>query len=194
LAEGDACDYDNFQQGFNLPVYGILSDGASWMFFRFLRTRFPGGAVQLNVLRGALRSPSGSVVLQHYIPQFQASSSTDYVRALRPTCEYIYSILLKGFVNSLDAYCTQSTRRGRASTSQWFRSREVAEGALEKAEKAEVVAEMVRREGGGWEEANGMATEAWEEVSDSVTLARAARPFEGYFFIEDVPVEDINAA
>ncbi|KAF8242952.1 hypothetical protein K440DRAFT_615061 [Wilcoxina mikolae CBS 423.85] len=177
LAEGDACDYDNFQKGYNLPVYGILSDGTSWMFFRFHRTLSPGGDVQLNVLRGALPAPGGCELLQYSIPPFESSNSADYVRALRPACEYIYSLLLAGFLNSLDAFYTESKCRDRASTSQWFKCREVAGGALEKAVKAAKVADRVRGEGrGGWDEANAIATEAWEEVSESVRLARAARP------------------
>ncbi|KAF8542350.1 hypothetical protein BDD12DRAFT_979066 [Trichophaea hybrida] len=195
LAEGDACDYDNFQKGYNLPVYGILSDGTSWMFFRFNRTLSPRGAVQLNVLRGALSAPGGCELLQYSIPPFESSNSADYVRALRPACEYIYSILLAGFLNSLDAFYTESTRRDRASTPQWFKSRDVAGGALEKAIKAAKVAEKVRGRGrGGWDEANAIATEAWEEVGESVRLARGARPYEGCFWIDDVPLEVIDAA
>jgi len=91
-------------------VYGILSDGALWMFFCFRRTVSPGGAVQLNVLRGALPSPSGCELLQYSTLPFQ-SSRADYVRVLLPACEYIYSILLAGFLNSLDTFYTEKTRR-----------------------------------------------------------------------------------
>ncbi|KAF8534920.1 hypothetical protein BDD12DRAFT_983587 [Trichophaea hybrida] len=149
LAQGDACDYDNFQKGYNLPVYGILSDGASWLFFRFHRTLSTGGVVQHNVLPRALPAPGGCELLQFSIPPFQSSSSADYVRALRPACEYIYSILLTGFLNLLDAFYMVSTRSDRASTSQWFKSREVAEGALDTAVKAAKVADMLRGEGRG---------------------------------------------
>ncbi|KAF8535858.1 hypothetical protein BDD12DRAFT_750529 [Trichophaea hybrida] len=138
LAEGDACDYDNFQQGFNLPVYGILSDGSSWMFFRFNRT--------LQVARGVIPAEGDRQYLEYSIPPFQSTKTVEYVRSLRPACEYIYSIILTRFVNSIGAFYDQSIRRHskRSSTPQWLNSRTAARNALEKALLAAREAEAIR--------------------------------------------------
>jgi len=37
LAEGDACDYENFKRDLKVPIFGILTDGSTFQFFRFTR-------------------------------------------------------------------------------------------------------------------------------------------------------------
>jgi len=70
----------------------------------------------------------------------------------------------------------------------------VAGGALKKAVNAANVADKVRGEGRSeWDETNALATEAWEEVGESVRLARV-RPYEVCIWIEDVPLDVIDAA
>ncbi|KAF8540876.1 hypothetical protein BDD12DRAFT_804133 [Trichophaea hybrida] len=66
LAQGDACDYDNWQAGYNLPVYAILSDGTTYMFFRF-DPNAEDRTVNLKVSRGTI----GEGRSGYSIPQFQ---------------------------------------------------------------------------------------------------------------------------
>lgn len=53
---------------------------------------------------------------------------------------------------------------------------------------------MRREVRGGWDETNALATEAWEAVGKSVRLARVVRPYEGCLWVDDVPLEAIDAA
>ncbi|KAF8533341.1 hypothetical protein BDD12DRAFT_899504 [Trichophaea hybrida] len=180
--------------GFNLPVYGILSDGSSWIFFRFNRA-VEDGKVKLRVARGAFSTEDDRPYLEYSIPPFQSTKKVEYVRSLRPVCEYIYFILLTRFVNSIGAFYDQSTRRQsqRSSTPQWPNSRTVARNALEKALLAARLAEETQLTGyKDFSIPNSFATEVWAEVDDSVRLARAAQPHEYHCTIKCCSVADID--
>jgi len=166
------------------------------MFFRFNR-KVENGKVKLQVARGAIPAEGDRQYLEYSIPPFQSTKSVEYVRSLRPACEYIYSIILTGFVNSIGAFHDQSTRRHskRSSTPQWLSSHTVARNALEKALVAAQEAEAIQLSGSkDFSKPNRLATDSWAEVDDSVRLARAARPHEYHFTINDYSVADIDGA
>jgi hypothetical protein len=96
-----------------------------------------------------------------------------YVRSLRPICEMIYSVMLEGFIDALNAYWQvslekqKSSGRPRESTPAWTQALSVAKTALSTA----IAAADMARHFGDFTRAQEMSVEAWNQVSEAVNLA-----------------------
>ncbi|KAF8541859.1 hypothetical protein BDD12DRAFT_775595 [Trichophaea hybrida] len=170
LAEGDACDYNNFKHGFHLPIFGILTDGDTFRYFRFHRpepVRRTG--ISISVQRGVYHSRSISMQLKSLD---SCESSHDFLTSLRPICEVIYGVLVSAYLASIEAFYQRSLRSARKevgkrrSTDVWYNAKSIGTEALQEAVEA---AEMALRDLG---EANVMAENAWRRLDESVELAR----------------------
>jgi hypothetical protein len=172
LAEGEIYDYDNFKQGWNIPIHGILTDGDAFQFFRFTRkTTQRLTTSRLNVELGV---DSDGLTEMGPLP-FGRCLPTAYAKSLRPICETIYSLMLHGFIDVLSAHWqapeskVNATGAARQSTPApvWLRPHERAELALALAEEAADIA----RDTACYATAQDKAVRAWELVQEAVQLA-----------------------
>jgi hypothetical protein len=85
----------------------------------------------------------------------------------------IYSIMLEGFIDALNAYSQvslekqKSSGRPRESTPAWTQALSVAKTALSTA----IAAADMARHFGAFTRAQEMSVEAWNQVSEAVNLA-----------------------
>ena len=90
-----------------------------------------------------------------------------FIHALRPICEIIFDLLLRGFISSLNAYRSRSSTRSskeqkpRKSLDKWDEAIKFAEEASSKFWEADV-----KRGEGLIEESNEM-TEHWQALISS---------------------------
>jgi hypothetical protein len=83
-----------------VPVYGILCDGDVFEFFRFDGSTKPASFHHGHTaLASRLR-----------LPDLTNPEAQTFIHALRPICEIIFDLMLKGYISSLEAY------RGRSVT------------------------------------------------------------------------------
>ncbi|KAH9036502.1 hypothetical protein EDB85DRAFT_1888854 [Lactarius pseudohatsudake] len=81
IVECNVCSWNNSKDGFNVPVYGILCDGHSFLFFTFDGSTKP------------YKLTMGSFPGTHH-----------FICSLRPICKTIFNLLLLAYIASLKAY------------------------------------------------------------------------------------------
>ena len=136
-----ACCWNNTQQGFHVPVFGILCDGNAFQFFLF-----DGSTKPFSFSRGTLPGDPPAIRYGFKLDDFtSAESSRPFLRALRQICEIIFDLLLQSYISSLDAYRNRSVGKGRKegrprqSTHEWEEALCFAGDALEKFRAAETM-------------------------------------------------------
>ncbi|KAH9006404.1 hypothetical protein EDB86DRAFT_3144168 [Lactarius hatsudake] len=134
IAECDACDWKNTRAGFNVPVYGILCDGTSFLFFAFDGTinpyKFTMGVVPGRRFRGLKLVDFSS-----------EPTARPFIHSLRSICEIIFNLLLCAYIANLKAFRDRfASQYGQCkSLDGWDTALEFAEEALEKSQDAEVL-------------------------------------------------------
>ncbi|KAA8900056.1 hypothetical protein FN846DRAFT_781986, partial [Sphaerosporella brunnea] len=184
LAEGDACDYDNYKQGFHQPIFGILTNGESCYFFSFERpelNRRPN--ISIQVWRGVY----DGLEYVPLVPFGHCRSPIQFISSLRPVCDIIYAVLVTAYIESINAFHSRSLRnakkhqRKRQSTEHWYNAKQVAQNALETALETAIQAETQAADPRGaraFTAANETAEAAWALLDESVELARGGyNPF-----------------
>ena len=99
--------------GFHLPVYGILSDGNTFEFFRF-----DGTAEPYTCKYGIGPNDPPTCWQPFRLPGPGETLTTQpFIDALRPICEVIFDLLLSGYVSSLkvqhDHFIIKKARKGQ---------------------------------------------------------------------------------
>jgi hypothetical protein len=134
-----ASNWINTQQGYRVPVYGILCDGDIFEFFLFDGTTEPFAfkrGLGLNdplTLRRPFRLPDPEDTL----------TTRPFIDALRPICEITFDLLLSGYVSSLKAYLDRSVNqsaiggRPRKNVDKWAEAMSAAVRASEEFRDAE---------------------------------------------------------
>lgn len=95
------------------------------------------------------------------LPRYEKAERLPFIKALRPICEYFYSILLRGYIAGIQHYCTRSQEisvkyeRFKESAPAWAKAVALGEEALKKRLEATEMAKEV----GMKEKANELATE-----------------------------------
>ena len=128
----------NYQDGYHLPILGLLCDGRYFYFFQFVSGRQENTSPQFSM--GIF--PDGTRRISIESPE-QGSDSTLYcqakVREIRNACDCLYFVFLRGYQSGLEAYWTRSVERGKAagkertSTPGWDKAKIMAGKALEEA-------------------------------------------------------------
>ncbi|KAH9042676.1 hypothetical protein EDB85DRAFT_1085527 [Lactarius pseudohatsudake] len=134
IAECYACNWQNTRVDFNVPVYGILCDGASFLFFAFDGSinpyKFTMGVVPGSRFRGLkLVDFSSEPTARHFI------------HSLCSICETIFNLLLCAYIAGLKAFRDRfaSQHRQQKSLDGWDKALKFAEEALEESQDAEVL-------------------------------------------------------
>ena len=152
-----ACDYNNVQENFHIPIYGILCDGVTFEFFSF-----DGSTKPFTFLRGCFPGDPRPLRRGLRLSDFELTeTTTPFIRDLRVVCETIFGIMLLAYISSLTAYrdlsAAKSTKEGkpRKSLDKWDDALQSAKEALQKSCNA-----YVRRQELGVELTNNMADDA----------------------------------
>lgn len=126
-----ACDWNNRKRDFCVPIYGILCDGYTFEFFLF-----DGSTKPFSFKRGLVGSddpPTSWRPLQLSKLEF-TSTTRPFVNSLRPICEVIFDLLLRGYVSSMKVYqnhsMNKSTREGQ-TLDEWEEATSAAVRALQ---------------------------------------------------------------
>ena len=124
----------NFQQGFNVPIMGILCHGTFFYFFKFEAQRQAGSAPQFYMGK----FPDGT--RRQWIVDAKLDNLNDprdFLRQTRLLCESLYYVFLSGYRSGLEAYWNRSVERSKgASTPKWHGAKVSAGKALEEAKSA----------------------------------------------------------
>ncbi|KAL0632801.1 hypothetical protein Q9L58_008317 [Maublancomyces gigas] len=167
IAEADACDLLNENNGFRSTIYAVLCDGSSFEYFSF------DGSTRPPVFsRGVTFLSDGTTASRISLPSYESTTRRDYIKALRPICESFYAMFLHGYLVGLQAYHDRSLRkaaedgRERESTPAWFAALGFAEQAVSQAARAAVVAAE-----GDLDGADECATNAREVLNKSLGAA-----------------------
>ncbi|KAH9072882.1 hypothetical protein EDB83DRAFT_2220190 [Lactarius deliciosus] len=134
IAECDACDWKNTRAGFNVPVYSILCDGTSFLFFAFDGTinpyKFTMGVVPGRRFRGLKLVDFSS-----------EPTARPFIHSLRSICETLFNLLLCAYIANLKAFRDRvaSQHGQRKSLDGCDTALKFAEEALEKSQDAEVL-------------------------------------------------------
>ncbi|KAI9441421.1 hypothetical protein H4582DRAFT_2110330 [Lactarius indigo] len=134
IAECDVCDWNNTRADLNIPVYGILRDRASFLFFLFDGI-FKPYTFMMGVVPGSRFRGLKSV-------DFSSEPTTRlFIHTLRPICETMFNLLLCAYITSLKAFRDRSTSQHgqRKSLDGWDKALNFAEKALEKSQDAEAL-------------------------------------------------------
>jgi hypothetical protein len=93
--------------GIHLPVYGILSNGNTFEFFRF-----DGTAEPYTCKYGIGPNDPTTRLQSFHFPGLQETLTTQpFIDGLHPICEVIFDLLLSGYVSSLKVYCDRFINR-----------------------------------------------------------------------------------
>ena len=135
-----ACDWNNSQQNFTVPVYGILCNKSSFQFFLF-----DGSTKSLSFFRGAF--PGDPLLLRWglELPNFiKTENACPFIRSLRTICETVFDLLLRGYISSVGAYRDRSAKRSSEQSKpsknldKWDEALKSANEALGKFRDADV--------------------------------------------------------
>ncbi|KAG1887093.1 hypothetical protein F4604DRAFT_1231870 [Suillus subluteus] len=102
IAECDACDWVNTQNGFSVPIYAILCDGDRFEFYQFTSQdprphKFSRGVYSPDRL-------SRTTLYRLRLPDLADSNNTlPFMTALRPVCEVIFDLFLQGYCSAVEA-------------------------------------------------------------------------------------------
>ncbi|KAH9019018.1 hypothetical protein EDB85DRAFT_2010048 [Lactarius pseudohatsudake] len=131
IAECDACNWNNRNYGLNVPVYGILCDGSSFLFFTF-----DGNVTPSKFTMGTF---PGSIFEGLELVDFSSEpTARPFIHSLRPICETIFNLLLLTYIASLKAFRDRFASQQK-SLDGWDRALKFAEEALEKSQTAGVL-------------------------------------------------------
>jgi len=104
--EYTACDLNNTNHGFSLPIHCILSDGLSFEFFKFERTHTP------RFLRGCFAGDPVHLRRGLELLDFvKRSTSLPFILELRGVCETIFDMMLCAYISGLQA-CHKASKVG----------------------------------------------------------------------------------
>jgi hypothetical protein len=139
-----AWDWNNSQQAFCVPVYGILCGGTSFEIFKFEGTPVKPHSFS----RGCFIGDPHPLRRGLPIGDFTLTENTKpFIRDLRLICETIFDVMLVSYVNSLNAFRNQSEdrcrtegkpRNGLLQWQLWDQAITSARDALDKCREAEV--------------------------------------------------------
>jgi hypothetical protein len=152
-----------------VPVYGILCDGDVFEFFWFDGSTKPPSfyhGCDLTVPRTRL-----------HLPDFtQTATPRSFIDALRPICEIIFDLMLRGYISSLEAYHNRSVKNSakegklRQSLDKWERATSSAHQAFEKFRDAERKCQIQLID-----EANEIVQKAMELLKDRYGFSTSSR-------------------
>ena len=141
-----------------MPVYGILCDGDVFEFFWF------DGSTKPPSFYHGCNSTVPRTRLQ--LPDFtQTGTPRPFIDALRPTCEIIFNLMLRGYCSSLEAYYKRSMKKSanegepRQSPDKWEQAISSAHQALEMFRDAETKCQIQLID-----EANAIVQKAMESL------------------------------
>ena len=147
-------------------MYGILCDGDSFEFFRFVGS--DDDSKPSSFKRGIRPDDPPNRQRPFRIPDpSEPSHIRRFIEALRPICEVIFYLMLKGYVASLQAFhdhsANASTREGRPrkSLDKWQQALSAAVKAAQDFGEAEV-----KRQAGQIDEANSMVEEGMVNLKE----------------------------
>ena len=156
-----ACDWNNTRDNFSVPIYGILSDGESFEFFKF-----DGSTKPYSFSRGCFPGDPAPLRRGLKLGDFTlAADALPFMRDLRVVCETTFHVMLLAYISSLKAFRGRSEMRSkkagqpRKSLDKWEAAVMSANQALEKCRDAEA-----KREAGDYRDANAIATEGMEAL------------------------------
>ena len=159
--EPAACDWNNTQSNFSVPIYGILSDGESFEFFKF-----DGSTKPYSFYRGCF--PGDPIPLQRglRLGDFTlADNALPFMRDLRTICETTFYVMLLAYISSLKAFWGRSEMKSKKagqpiqSLDKWEAAIESANETLEKCGDAEA-----KRGAGDYQNAKAIALEGMEAL------------------------------
>jgi hypothetical protein len=166
-----ACDWNNTRLNFAVPVYGILCDGSTFEFFLF-----DGSTKPYSFSRGCL---SGDPPIFRNGLRLEDFTKTEtprpFIHTLRPICEITFDLLLRGYISSLNAYHSRSSKRSekeqkpRKSLDKWVEAVKFAEEALKKFREADA-----KRHADLIDESNEIAQEAMKSLNLRYGLSASA--------------------
>lgn len=128
------CHFINSQDDLCCPVYAVLCDGSIFEFFRFDREDTP------QIAKGV--TGFGLPIERLHVPIFGIDPTNEFLVNARRACETIFSLLLLGYKQALQAYYNRFMKRAKQrgeqqqSQSEWLRSIEYANDAFAKALEA----------------------------------------------------------
>jgi hypothetical protein len=126
----------NYQNGYHVPIMGVLCDGKEFNFFRFLNQRQGNASPQFFLGEFANDHPATSVELN------RSTNPETFYRQTRVICDTLYYVFLNGYQSGLEAYWNRSVEEGKAqgkgrdSTPGWLEAKVQAKKALEEAKSA----------------------------------------------------------
>ena len=147
-------------EGFKVPVFGILCDGKSFEFFSF-----DGSTSPPSFTRGCLPGDPPEFRRGLQLSDFTLTGPARFIAELRQICEVIFDLLMSSFVSSLTAFQQRSERKGmknqkpRKSLAKWEEALKYAKDASEKFRNAEAM-----RKGQLVDDANKVAEEAMKAL------------------------------
>jgi hypothetical protein len=145
-----------------VPVYGILCDGSTFEFFLF-----DGSTKPYSFSRGCL--PGDPPIFRNgfRLEDFaKTETPRPFILTLRPICEIIFDLLLRGYISSLNAYRSRSSRKSekerkpRKSLDKWEEAVKFAEEALKNFQEADA-----KRHAGLIDESNKITQEALKSLN-----------------------------
>ncbi|OXV07632.1 hypothetical protein Egran_04603 [Elaphomyces granulatus] len=169
IAESIACSFTNRQNGFNLPILGILCDGEQFNFFEFQKKGTgQAGQFRLGVF------PDGSKRVATANPSSLDSNfnTQQAVLQIRSVCEALYYCFLRAYSTGLGAFWHRSLEKSRSegktrdSTPKWGHAVTLSTQALN-----EALAARVQYERGELDASQETAESAVRTLSQSVNEA-----------------------
>ena len=141
--ESTACDQNNTAEGFDIPVIGILCDGASFEFFSFDgKTR--------KFTRGCLPGDPAECRRGLRLADFTLDGPACFITGLRQICEIIFDLFMGAYISSLTSL---------RSLDKWDEALKHAQEAFVKFRAAEL-----KREGKDSDQANTLVEQAMEAL------------------------------
>ena len=128
------CNFNNAQENFHIPIYGILCDGVAFEFFSF-----DGSTKPFTFLRGCFPEDPRPLRRGLQLSDFELTETTiPFIRNVRVVCETISGIMLLAYISSLaachDLPAAKSTkeRKPRKDSDKWDAALQSATQSLQK--------------------------------------------------------------
>jgi hypothetical protein len=139
LISPTACDFNNRQRDINMPIYGILCDRNSFLFFSFDGSTKPY-KFSIGLVPGThFRVGEG----QHFDDFSFKPTAHSFIRTLRPICEIVFNLFLLTYIASLKAQISRDRSTSRPGQWKdldgWEKALKFAEEVLEMSLEAEAL-------------------------------------------------------
>jgi hypothetical protein len=128
-----ACNWENAERRYKIPIYGILYDGSHFQFFIFdgktKPFKFSMGAETVAPGRRGTQLPLYNFPFQH-----TRDARISFIHSLRPICETVFNMFLLAYIEALK---TRRSVSSAESVDDWDKAIKITEEALEKSQDAE---------------------------------------------------------